>query len=78
MPRARAGFDTAQMAYQQHPHQLQYFAVNRWLDTPVRMLEPLMLQALEQSPGVNALVRASGSILADVRLDTELIRLQPD
>lgn len=78
MPVARVGFDTPQMAYQQHAHQLQYFAVNRWLDTPVRMLEPLLLQALEQSHGFSAVVRMPNMVLADVRLDTELISLQQD
>jgi cholesterol transport system auxiliary component len=78
MPRASAGFDTPQMAYQQRAHQLQYFAVNRWLDTPARMLEPLLLQALEQSHGFSAVVRTPSIVAADVRLDTELIRLQQD
>jgi len=78
MPRASAGFDTPQMAYQQRDHQLQYFAVNRWLDTPARMLEPLLLQALEQSRGFSAVVRTPSMVTADVRLDTELLRLQQD
>lgn len=78
MPRASAGFDTPQMAYQQSDHQLQYFAVNRWLDTPASMLEPLLLQTLEQSRGFSAVVRTPSMVTADVRLDTELLRLQQD
>ena len=78
MPRARPGFDTPQMAYLQQPHKLDYFAVNRWADTPARMLGPLLVQALEQTGSFRAVVQTPGVIPADIRLDTELIRLQQD
>lgn len=76
MPRARSGFDTSQMAYLRHPHELGYFAFNRWADTPARMLAPLLAQTLE--PGFRAVVQTPGAVPANVRLDTELIRLQQD
>ena len=41
MPRARLGFDSPQMVYLRQPHELNYFAVNRWADTPARMLDSL-------------------------------------
>jgi len=78
MPRARPGFDTPRMAYLRQPHELSYFAVNQWADTPSRMLEPLLAQALEQTGSFRAIVQASGAVPADIRLDTELIRLQQD
>jgi cholesterol transport system auxiliary component len=77
-PRALAGFDTTQMAYMQQPHELNYFATSRWADTPARMLGPLIAHALEQTEGFRAVVQTSGAIPADVRLDTELVRLQQD
>ena len=40
------------------------------------MLEPLLLQALEQTGGFRAVVQAAGAVPADVILDIELIRLQ--
>jgi len=76
MPRARTGFDTAKMAYLRQPHELEYFAVNRWADTPARMLAPLLVQTL--GPSFRAVVQAPGAVPATVRLDTELIRLQQD
>lgn len=76
MPRAASGFDTSRMVYLRQPHELDYFALNRWADTPARMLEPLLVQALE--PGFRAVVRTPGAVPANVRLDTELIRLQQD
>ena len=78
MPRARPGFDTPQMAYLRQPHELEYFASNRWADAPPRMLWPLLVQALEQAGGFSAIVQTPGVIPADVRLDVELIRLQHD
>ena len=75
-PRARAGFDTAQMAYVRRPHALEYFANNRWADTPSHMLAPLLAQALEQR--FRVVVRAPSAVHADLRLDTELVRLQQD
>ena len=78
MPRANPGFDTSQIAYQRQLHQIEYFALNRWLDTPAHMLEPLLFQSLEQSGGFSAVVRTPGSVTAKIRLDTELIRLAQD
>jgi len=77
-PRTRAGFATPQMAYVRQPHKLDYYAKNRWVDTPARMLAPLLVQALAQAGGFRAVVQAPNPVAADLRLDTELIRLQQD
>jgi len=77
-PRARPGYSTPQMAYVRQPHKLDYYAKNRWVDTPARMLAPLLARALAQSGGFRAVVHAPSSVAADLRLDTELIRLQQD
>jgi len=76
MPGARPGFDTPQIAYQRQPLELEYFATQRWVDTPAKMLRPLLVQTLE--PVFQAIIATPGSIHADLRLDTELIRLQQD
>ena len=78
MPRARPGFDTPQMVYLRQPHELDYFAANRWIDSPSHMLAPLLTHALEQTGSFRAIVQTPGVIPADIRLDTELIRLQQD
>jgi len=77
-PRAQAGFDTAQMAYVREPHRLDYYAGNRWVDAPARMLAPLLVEALGRSGAFRAVLRAPNSVNADLRLDTELVRLQQD
>ncbi len=77
-PSARPGFDTPQIAYVRQAHKLDYYVKSRWADTPSRMLAPLLVKALEQSGGFRAVVRTTDPIPADLRLDTELIRLQQD
>jgi cholesterol transport system auxiliary component len=71
---ARPGYDTPQIAYLRQPLELEYFATHRWADTPARMLKPLLLQAL--SP--QYITAAPGQVASNLRLDTELIRLQQD
>jgi cholesterol transport system auxiliary component len=73
-PAVRAGFDTAKIAYIRQPLELEYFATHRWADTPARMLKPLLAQALE--PLFSAVVPTPAALPADLRLDSELIRLQ--
>lgn len=78
LPRAQPGTDSAGMAYVQLAHELDYFVGSRWIDTPARMLEPLLLQALAQSGSFRAVVSNVGTIAADLRLDSEWIRLQQE
>lgn len=76
-PKAAAGYNTALMAYQRHPGQVEYFSRHRWADQPSRMLWPLLVAALEnahfqvvmnnQSAGRNPLTMA-----------TELLRLRQE
>ena len=75
-PRAWPGFDTPQMAYVQKPYALEYFANNRWADSPARMLGPLLARALEQAGGFRTVVQAPSVVPADLRINSELIRLQ--
>lgn len=77
-PQARPGFDGDDIAYVQQPYELSYFVTSRWAAAPARMLEPLLIQTLEKSGGFRAVVPAAGPIAADVRLETELVRLQQD
>lgn len=77
-PRASPGFDTARIAYIRQPHELDYYANSRWADTPSRMLAPLLVRALEHNRSFRAVALAPSPVAADLRLDTEIIRLQQD
>jgi cholesterol transport system auxiliary component len=77
-PQARPGFDSTQIAYVQKSHELNYFVTSRWVATPARMLAPLLVQAMEQTQGFRTVVPTPSAVPADIRLDTELVRLQQD
>lgn len=69
-PQAEPGFDTQRMVYIKRPYELEYFAVNEWADSPMRMLTPLMVQVLNQSGAWRTVVPLPSSISGDYRLDT--------
>jgi cholesterol transport system auxiliary component len=77
-PRAAAGYDRAQMAYLRQPQRLEYYAHSAWVDTPARMLGPLLSAALARDAGWRAVVLAPSAARADLRLDTEILRLQQE
>ena len=53
-PRAAPGYAGAGMAYMEEAHRIDYFAHHRWADSPARMLEPLLIHALETSGAFQA------------------------
>jgi cholesterol transport system auxiliary component len=75
-PQAAAGFDSQRIIYVREPHKLDYFAHSQWVDPPARMLGPLLLAAIERSGAFRAVVLTPGAAAGDLRLDTEIIRLQ--
>ena len=77
-PRAAAGFDSARIIYVREAHKLEYFAHSEWVDTPARMLAPLLVAAVENSDAFRAVVHAPSSASGDLRLDTEILQLQQE
>ena len=75
---AAAGFDSPHIIYVREAHKLEYFAHNEWVDTPARMLAPLLVAALENTGAFRAVLLSPSSASADLRLDTEIIRLQQE
>ena len=75
-PRAAAGYDSARMLYSRTAHQLEYFAHNEWIDTPARMLAPLIVSAVENRNAFRAVIPTPSAATGDIRLDTEILRLQ--
>ncbi len=76
--RAASGYDSPQMVYVRVAHQLEHFARSEWVDTPARMLAPLVVAALENTAGLRAIGPASGGVVGDLRLDTEVLQLQQE
>ena len=74
--KAAAGFDSHRIIYVRQPHKLEYFANSEWIESPSRMLAPLLATALENSGGFRAVVSAPSSASTDLRLDIEILQLQ--
>jgi len=77
-PHAAAGFDSSRIIYVRETHKLEYFSHNEWVDTPARMLAPLIVAAVENSGRFRAVVLTPSAAAGDLRLDTEIVRLQHD
>ena len=75
-PQAEPGFETPRMVYVKRPYELEYFSVNQWADSPVRMLTPLMVQVLNQSGAWRTVIPLPSSVSGDYRLDTYGVLLQ--
>ena len=75
-PHAAAGFDSQRIIYVREAHKLDYFARSEWIDTPARMLAPLIVAAIENSRAFSAVVQTPSAAAGDIRLDTEILRLQ--
>lgn len=75
-PRAAAGFDGQRIIFVRHDHQLEYFAHSEWVDTPARMLGPLLASAMEGTGVFGAVVVTPAGAAGDLRLETEIVRLQ--
>ena len=75
-PHAAAGFDSPRIIYLRETHKLEYFAHSEWVDPPARMLAPLLVAALQNTGAFRAVVLTPSSAAGDLRLDTEIIRLQ--
>ncbi|NJN69315.1 MAG: hypothetical protein HC801_02740 [Nitrospira sp.] len=77
-PQAEPGFETQRMVYVKRPYELEYFSVNQWAESPVRMLTPLMVQVLNQSGAWRTVIPLPSSVSGDYRLDTYGVLLQQD
>jgi cholesterol transport system auxiliary component len=75
-PHAAAGFDSPRIIYLRQAHKLDYFAHNEWVDPPARMLGPLLVTAIERSAAFRAVVLTPAAASGELRLDTEILRLQ--
>jgi cholesterol transport system auxiliary component len=77
-PRAAPGFDRSRMVYLREPHHVEYFAQNQWVEPPPRMLAPMITAALERSGAFRAVLPAPSAAAGNVRLSTEILRLQQE
>ncbi len=77
-PHAAAGFDSKHIVYLRQAHKLEYFAHHEWIDTPARMLAPLMIAAIESSGSFRAVVLTPSAASGNMTLDTEIVGFAHD
>jgi cholesterol transport system auxiliary component len=77
-PQAQQGLRVAQIAYTQRPYEIRYYAEHAWVESPARLLHPLLIQAMERSGLFASVTSPSSGVVADVGLDTHLLALQQE
>ena len=75
-PHAASGFDSQRIIYVREAYKLEYFSHSEWVDTPTRMLAPLIVAAVEKTRAFRAVVLTPSAASGDLRVDTEIVRLQ--
>lgn len=73
-PSVLPGYDTPRMAYVTRPHQIDYFSRNQWVDSPAKMLHPILVEALSRR--FKNVVNAPSP--GDMQLDTEIVLLRQE
>jgi cholesterol transport system auxiliary component len=74
--RSAPGYGTARMVYSEAPHRLQHFAHHRWVDSPARMLAPLIVETLQRSGLFAHTVMGPSPAEAELRLDARVTALR--
>ena len=78
-PQAAAGYESDALVYSDTPYQLKSYRNSRWIDTPVRMLQPLLVESMAATGAFSAiLVSNSPTLAAQWRLESELLSLYQD
>lgn len=73
---AAPGYGGPAMAYFSSAHELRYFANQRWVDRPARLIEQALLDGLSAS-GASVVAAGTGA-QPDYRLVTDLVQLAQD
>lgn len=69
-------YSSSQMAYRLSPYQLHYYARNRWLESPATMLQPLLVQTLQQTHAFHSVDSLPSMAHHNYLLSTRLVRLE--
>lgn len=71
-------YNTTQIAYTIRPYQVSYFSKNVWADTPTNMLEPLLIQTLQNTNHYRAVVSSDYMGNYNYILSVQLLKLEQD
>jgi cholesterol transport system auxiliary component len=76
MVKADPLYETNAMAYTSQAYQVDYFAKNRWAETPAKMLQPLILKTLQNTHYFHAVTSSTNSVSYNYILNIRLIELR--
>jgi cholesterol transport system auxiliary component len=71
-------YNTTDMAYSNYPYQIGYFVKSSWAATPGQMLQPLIVQTLQNTKHFTAVNSVMSSGQVDYTLSTQLLEFQQD
>lgn len=77
-PRANAIYNSPRMIYIPACYQIQYFAQNRWADTPTQMLQSLIINSLQHTGYFQAIINTPSTTYYDWVLNTQLLSFQQE
>jgi cholesterol transport system auxiliary component len=66
------------MAYSIHPYQISYYAKSAWLGKPSDMLQPMIIQALQNTHRFHAVISPGTGASAQYSLNTNIEELLQD
>lgn len=77
-PDTQPVYNTTQMAYSVRPYQIAYFSQHQWAETPSQMLQPLLVQTLQNTHYYHAVVTQPYIGSYDYALTTQILELKQD
>ncbi len=77
-PETSSLYRTTKMAYSIQPYQIAYYAKNSWVSQPSDMLQPLIMQSLQNTHYYHAVIAPSIGGQSDYRLTTQIDELLQD
>lgn len=69
-------YDTSDMAYSTDPYQIEYFAKSQWLESPGKMLLPLIMQTMKETHHFHAVISLPASSQFNYILNTHIVELR--
>jgi cholesterol transport system auxiliary component len=78
IPETKPIYDTTQMAYTIHAYQIAYFSRNEWGEIPAQMIQPLIVQTMQNTHHFSAVLAQPHFGRHDYALRTEILELKQD
>lgn len=77
-PATKSFYNTSLIAYSTQPYKIEYFAKSTWITDPADMLQPLIIQSLQNTHYYHAVISPSISGGYDYILNTQIEELLQD